>query len=127
MSGQVCLSTTNLSGHFVVPSEHFARQPERDLRDGDQEHHAKQKQEDEGSPLATRDGGETRDDRIDRKGLDDIGAYMLAGVSAFCLCLCVDPRAHMRVTLLFPHVSTRVQAELNIWLSAPCRFCSAIA
>src|ERR1044071_7552673 len=48
------------------------------------------------------------------KGLDEIGGYMLAGLSAFGFAYALTTRSHMRVTLLFPYVSPSVQAVLNV-------------
>ena len=62
------------------------------------------------------------------KGLDELGGYMLAGVSAFGFAYTLAKRSHMRVTLLFPYVSTSVQAILNVLamvtLAAMAAFCA---
>jgi TRAP-type C4-dicarboxylate transport system permease small subunit len=63
------------------------------------------------------------------RGLDEIGGYMLAGVSAFGFAYALSTRAHMRVTLLFPYVPAWVQALLNVLamltLAAMAAFCAA--
>src|SRR5262245_23486496 len=48
------------------------------------------------------------------RGLDEIGGYMLAGVSAFGFAYALSTRSHMRVTLLFPYVSAPVRSFLNL-------------
>jgi TRAP-type C4-dicarboxylate transport system permease small subunit len=48
------------------------------------------------------------------RGLDEIGGYMLAGVSAFGFAYALSTRSHMRVTLLFPYVPASVQSLLNV-------------
>jgi TRAP-type C4-dicarboxylate transport system permease small subunit len=48
------------------------------------------------------------------RGLDEIGGYMLAGVSAFGFAYALSKRSHMRVTLLFPYVPAFVQSLLNV-------------
>ena len=62
------------------------------------------------------------------KGLDELGGYMLAGVSAFGFAYTLARRSHMRVTLLFPYVSSSVQAALNVLamvtLAAMAAFCA---
>ena len=62
------------------------------------------------------------------KGLDELGGYMLAGVSAFGFAYTLARRSHMRVTLLFPYVSSGVQAALNVLamvtLAAMAAFCA---
>ena len=62
------------------------------------------------------------------KGLDEIGGYMLAGVSAFGFAYTLAKRSHMRVTLLFPYISTNLQAILNVvamlTLAAMAAFCA---
>jgi TRAP-type C4-dicarboxylate transport system permease small subunit len=62
------------------------------------------------------------------RGLDEIGGYMLAGVSAFGFAYALSRHAHMRVTLLFPHVSPFVQSLLNalamVTLAAMAAFCA---
>jgi len=62
------------------------------------------------------------------RGLDEIGGYMLAGVSAFGFAYALSTRAHMRVTLLFPYVSASVQSLLNVLamltLAAMAAFCA---
>jgi TRAP-type C4-dicarboxylate transport system permease small subunit len=62
------------------------------------------------------------------RGLDEIGGYMLAGVSAFGFAYALSMRAHMRVTLLFPYVPAWVQALLNVLaaltLAAMAAFCA---
>ena len=62
------------------------------------------------------------------RGLDEIGGYMLAGVSAFGFAYALSTRAHMRVTLLFPYVPTSMQSLLNVMamlsLAAMATFCA---
>jgi TRAP-type C4-dicarboxylate transport system permease small subunit len=62
------------------------------------------------------------------RGLDEIGGYMLAGVSAFGFAYALSTRSHMRVTLLFPYVSASVQSLLNVLamltLAAMAAFCA---
>ena len=62
------------------------------------------------------------------RGLDEIGGYMLAGVSAFGFAYALSTRSHMRVTLLFPYVPASVQALLNVLamltLAAMAAFCA---
>lgn len=62
------------------------------------------------------------------RGLDEIGGYMLAGVSAFGFAYALSTRAHMRVTLLFPYVPTSMQSLLNVLamlsLAAMAAFCA---
>ena len=62
------------------------------------------------------------------KGLDEIGGYMLAGVSAFGFAYALSTRSHMRVTLLFPYIPGWVQALLNVvamlTLAAVAAFCA---
>jgi TRAP-type C4-dicarboxylate transport system permease small subunit len=62
------------------------------------------------------------------RGLDEIGGYMLAGVSAFGFAYALSRRSHMRVTLLFPYVPTSVQSILNVLamltLAAMAAFCA---
>jgi len=62
------------------------------------------------------------------RGLDEIGGYMLAGVSAFGFAYALSTRAHMRVTLLFPYVPASVQSLLNVLamltLAAMAAFCA---
>lgn len=62
------------------------------------------------------------------RGLDEIGGYMLAGVSAFGFAYALSMRAHMRVTLLFPYVPASVQSLLNVLamltLAAMAAFCA---
>lgn len=48
------------------------------------------------------------------RGLDEIGGYMLAGLSAFGFAYALSQRSHMRVTLLFPYVPALVQSLLNV-------------
>lgn len=48
------------------------------------------------------------------QGLDEIGGYMMAAVSAVGFAYALTTRSHMRVTLLFPYVSRSVQAWLNV-------------
>jgi TRAP-type C4-dicarboxylate transport system permease small subunit len=48
------------------------------------------------------------------RGLDEIGGYLLAGVSAFGFAYALSTRSHMRVTLLFPYLSARAQSFLNV-------------
>ena len=62
------------------------------------------------------------------RGLDEIGGYMLAGVSAFGFAYALSKRSHMRVTLLFPYVPASVQSFLNVLamltLAAMAVFCA---
>jgi TRAP-type C4-dicarboxylate transport system permease small subunit len=62
------------------------------------------------------------------RGLDEIGGYMLAGVSAFGFAYALSQRSHMRVTLLFPYVPSLVQSLLNVLatltLAAMAIFCA---
>ena len=62
------------------------------------------------------------------RGLDEIGGYMLAGVSAFGFAYALSTRSHMRVTLLFPYVPASVQSLLNVLamltLAAMAAFCA---
>jgi TRAP-type C4-dicarboxylate transport system permease small subunit len=62
------------------------------------------------------------------RGLDEIGGYMLAGVSAFGFAYALSQRSHMRVTLLFPYVPSFVQSLLNVLamltLAAMATFCA---
>jgi TRAP-type C4-dicarboxylate transport system permease small subunit len=62
------------------------------------------------------------------RGLDEIGGYMLAGVSAFGFAYALSMGSHMRVTLLFPYVSAFVQSLLNVLamltLAAMAAFCA---
>lgn len=62
------------------------------------------------------------------RGLDEIGGYMLAGVSAFGFAYALSMRSHMRVTLLFPYIPTSVQSLLNVLamltLAAMAAFCA---
>jgi TRAP-type C4-dicarboxylate transport system permease small subunit len=62
------------------------------------------------------------------RGLDEIGGYMLAGVSAFGFAYALSQRSHMRVTLLFPYVPAPVQSLLNVLamltLAAMAAFCA---
>lgn len=62
------------------------------------------------------------------RGLDEIGGYMLAGVSAFGFAYALSMRSHMRVTLLFPYVPPSVQSLLNVLamltLAAMAAFCA---
>jgi len=62
------------------------------------------------------------------RGLDEIGGYMLAGVSAFGFAYALSTRSHMRVTLLFPYVSAPVQSFLNmlamLTLASMAAFCA---
>ncbi len=51
---------------------------------------------------------------ISFQGLDEIGGYMMAAVSAVGFAYALTTRSHMRVTLLFPYVSSSVQAVLNV-------------
>ncbi len=48
------------------------------------------------------------------RGIDEIGGYMLAGISAFGFAYALANRSHMRVTLLFPYIPRRLQAALNV-------------
>lgn len=61
------------------------------------------------------------------RGLDEIGGYMLAGVSTFGFAYALSTRSHMRVTLAFPYLPRFVQAALNtiaiITLAAMAVFC----
>ena len=62
------------------------------------------------------------------RSLDEIGGYMLAGVSAFGFAYALAKHSHMRVTLLFPYVSASVQSFLNalamVSLAAMAAFCA---
>jgi TRAP-type C4-dicarboxylate transport system permease small subunit len=62
------------------------------------------------------------------RGLDEIGGYMLAGVSAFGFAYALYKRSHMRVTLLFPYIPRSAQALLNVLamltLAAMAAFCA---
>jgi TRAP-type C4-dicarboxylate transport system permease small subunit len=62
------------------------------------------------------------------RGLDEIGGYTLAGISAFGFAYALSTRSHMRVTLLFPYVPASVQALLNVLamvtLAAMAAFCA---
>lgn len=62
------------------------------------------------------------------RGLDEIGGYMLAGVSAVGFAYALTQRSHMRVTLLFPYLPTTVQGLLNVLamltLAAMAVFCA---
>ena len=62
------------------------------------------------------------------RGLDEIGGYMLAAVSAFGFAYALSTRSHMRVTLLFPYVPAPVQSLLNVLamltLAAMAAFCA---
>jgi TRAP-type C4-dicarboxylate transport system permease small subunit len=62
------------------------------------------------------------------RGLDELGGYMLAGISAFGFAYALSTRAHMRVTLLFPYVPRSVQSLLNVLamltLAAMAAFCA---
>ena len=62
------------------------------------------------------------------RSLDEIGGYMLAGVSAFGFAYALTKHSHMRVTLLFPYVPASVQSLLNalamVSLAAMAAFCA---
>jgi TRAP-type C4-dicarboxylate transport system permease small subunit len=62
------------------------------------------------------------------RGLDEIGGYMLAGVSAFGFAYALSRHSHMRVTLLFPYIPAWVQSFLNalamLTLAAMAAFCA---
>ena len=62
------------------------------------------------------------------RGLDEIGGYMLAGVSAFGFAYALSKHSHMRVTLLFPYIPASVQSVLNVLamvtLAAMAAFCA---
>ena len=62
------------------------------------------------------------------RGIDEIGGYMMAGVSAVGFAYALTTRAHMRVTLLFPYVPRLVQSLLNVLamltLAAMAVFCA---
>ena len=62
------------------------------------------------------------------RGLDEVGGYMLAGVSAFGFAYALSKHSHMRVTLLFPYVPASVQSFLNalamVTLAAMAAFCA---
>lgn len=62
------------------------------------------------------------------RGLDEIGGYLLAGVSAFGFAYALSKHSHMRVTLLFPYVPAPVQSLLNVLamasLAAMAAFCA---
>lgn len=49
------------------------------------------------------------------KGIDEIGGYMMAGVSAVGFAFALTTRAHMRVTLLFPYIPGWLRAILNVF------------
>jgi TRAP-type C4-dicarboxylate transport system permease small subunit len=48
------------------------------------------------------------------KGIDEVGGYMMAGVSAVGFAYALTTRAHMRVTLLFPYIPNWLRAILNV-------------
>ncbi len=62
------------------------------------------------------------------RSLDEIGGYLLAGVSAFGFAYALSKHSHMRVTLLFPYVPASVQSALNalamVTLAAMAAFCA---
>ena len=62
------------------------------------------------------------------RGLDEIGGYMLAGVSAFGFAYALSKHSHMRVTLLFPYIPAWLQSFLNalamLTLAAMAAFCA---
>ena len=62
------------------------------------------------------------------RGLDELGGYLLAGVSAFGFAYALSKHSHMRVTLLFPYVPASVQSLLNalamVSLAAMAAFCA---
>lgn len=62
------------------------------------------------------------------QGLDEIGGYMMAGVSAVGFAYALVTRSHMRVTLLFPYVPFWVHSILNVLamvtLAAMAMFCA---
>lgn len=62
------------------------------------------------------------------RGLDEIGGYMLAGVSAFGFAYALSKHSHMRVTLLFPYIPVSAQSFLNalamLALAAMAAFCA---
>lgn len=62
------------------------------------------------------------------RSLDEIGGYMLAGVSAFGFAYALAKHSHMRVTLLFPYVPAWVRSALNVLamvsLAAMAAFCA---
>ena len=62
------------------------------------------------------------------RSLDEIGGYMLAGVSAFGFAYALSKHSHMRVTLLFPYIPPSVQSVLNAFamvsLAAMAAFCA---
>jgi TRAP-type C4-dicarboxylate transport system permease small subunit len=62
------------------------------------------------------------------RSLDEIGGYMLAGVSAFGFAYALSKHSHMRVTLLFPYIPPSVQSLLNafamVTLAAMAAFCA---
>lgn len=62
------------------------------------------------------------------RSLDEIGGYMLAGVSAFGFAYALSKHSHMRVTLLFPYIPASVQSFLNVLamvtLAAMAAFCA---
>jgi TRAP-type C4-dicarboxylate transport system permease small subunit len=62
------------------------------------------------------------------RGLDEIGGYMLAGVSTFGFAYALSMHSHMRVTLLFSYVPASVKSLLNvlamITLAAMATFCA---
>ena len=62
------------------------------------------------------------------RSLDEIGGYMLAGVSAFGFAYALSKHSHMRVTLLFPYIPAGAQSVLNVLamvsLAAMAAFCA---
>src|SRR5262245_15697753 len=62
------------------------------------------------------------------RGLDEIGGYMLAGVSAFGFAYALSKHSHMRVTLLFPYIPAWARSFLNVLamltLAAMAAFCA---
>lgn len=62
------------------------------------------------------------------QGIDEIGGYMMAAVSAVGFGYALTTRSHMRVTLLFPYIPSWLQAVLNViamlTLAAMAVFCA---
>jgi len=55
---------------------------------------------------------------ISLQGVDEIGGYVLAGVSAFGFGYALLARAHTRIDILFYRLGPRVQAALNLLSAA---------
>lgn len=62
------------------------------------------------------------------QGIDEIGGYMMAAVSAVGFAYALTTRSHMRVTLLFPYIPGWLRAILNVvamlTLAAMAVFCA---